>query len=76
MYSNDKRHSCGAFQPNLYCLLQVLILLIVLSIIVQIKTIYELGVYILLIAVFLSIATIFYILYQRKRVMHRQKNSC
>ena len=72
MYSNEKRKSSGPLQPNLYLLLQTLVLFLLLSLVVQLTELYNLGVFVLLISGFISIGVMFYFLLQRKRVIRRQ----
>ena len=73
MYSNEKRRSSGPLVPNIYFLLQVVVVLLVLSLFMQLADYLELGVVPRFIASFMSIATIMYFLVQRKRVIQRQE---
>ena len=72
MYRNDKRHSHGQLMPNIYSILQVIVLTLVLSLIVQLTGIFELDIFVLLLSALISIGVVFYILIRRKRVIQRQ----
>ncbi len=74
MYANDRRHSSGVFQPNLYCMLQTIIVFIILSAVHQVVSALNLGIHILIITSLLSIGAMFYILIQRKKVIQRQNS--
>lgn len=72
MYSNEKRHASGMLKPNLYFLLQAVIVLLILYLFIQAADWFKLGVVPVFVASFISIALIMYFLVRRKRVIQRQ----
>ena len=72
MYRNDKRHSHGTLLPNLYFSLQIVIVLLILSLIMQFVELLNLGLPVVLMSLFASMILIMYFLIRRKRVIQRQ----
>ena len=76
MYRDEKRHACGSLKPNVYFLLQIISVLLLLSLVLQLFELFNLGVPVVLASYFISVALVMYFLIRRKRVIQRQEWYC
>lgn len=74
--NKEKRKHCGSLMPNIYFLLQIIIVLLALIIVIQLETVFGYPSSFVVFSVILSLAVIVYFIFTRKSTITRQKEHC
>lgn len=72
MINNEHRHAHGSMIPNLFFLLQTIVVLLILLILIQISDMLNFSGVFILISCAVAVAFLMYFLVRRKRVIQRQ----
>ncbi len=72
----DRRRFCGCLMPNIFLFLQIGVVLLSYSIILQITTLFHLPFMTVYVFSLIAVGIIAYCIYTRKKVLERQYQHC
>jgi len=73
MYAHDKRHSCGSMMPNLFLILQLILVALLSYIFVEIAPIFKISTYVIYGMGVLAVGIILNCLEKRQLIIRRQR---
>jgi len=76
MNNSEKRHFCGCFMPNIFFLLQVVIVLLFLLIALQTVALFNLSPFFGYVYISIAIVALIYFAKARRNVIDRQYKHC
>ncbi len=76
MTGKEKRRFCGCMMPNIFFLLQLVIILLILLIALQTISIFNAGTIVAYIYIFFALVAIGYCAVARRNVINRQYQHC